>query len=258
MTQERQHLSHSQISAYMQCGLKYRFHYIDRLEPEFTPSALHFGRSIHCGIQAFLQSTLEADPLRPDQLLDVFRQEWTAHDGPSVRYSVRESENGLLNTAKQLFTIFVENHDPHIEVVAVEEAFTLELAEFIHDYPDELPQFKGYIDAILKNGSTALVDYKTSGRKPNGDVNAMQLVGYSLGAVALGYDPNELDFRFDYLTKTAKPELVPYPVNIGDNDRRRFLKTVTRVWKAIQTAIFYPNPGYLCSSCVYQSRCREW
>ena len=93
-----------------------------------------------------------------------------------------------------MFGLFVEKHDPHIEVIAVEEEFALDLSALIHDYPGELPRFKGYIDAILKNGSTALVDYKTSSRKPNGDVNTMQLVAYSLGSSALGYDPDELDF----------------------------------------------------------------
>jgi hypothetical protein len=43
MNREEPHLSYSQISSYMQCSLKYRSSYIDRLEPEFTPSALHYG-----------------------------------------------------------------------------------------------------------------------------------------------------------------------------------------------------------------------
>ena len=74
--QDHDHLSYSQINCYTTCPLKYRFHYIDRLEEEFTSSALLFGSGIHSGIQAYLQSILEADPLRPDQLLDVFREEW--------------------------------------------------------------------------------------------------------------------------------------------------------------------------------------
>ena len=75
MNREEPHLSYSQINSYMQCSLKYRFNYIDRLEPEFTPSPLHFGSAIHSVIQAFLQSTLEADPLRPDQLVDIYHEE---------------------------------------------------------------------------------------------------------------------------------------------------------------------------------------
>lgn len=258
MTREEPHLSYSQINSYMQCGLKYRFNYFDSLEPEFTPSALHFGRAIHSGIQAFLQSSLEADPLRADQLVDIYHEEWRGLDGPPVRYSKRESEESLFNTARQIFTVFTEQHDQTIEVIAVEELFTLDLAALSEDCPRDMPPLIGYVDAILKNGSTVLVDYKTSSRKPNGDVNAMQLVAYSLAASDLGYDPNEIQYRYDYLLKTTNPELVQRPVVIDDNDRRRFLKTTTTVWKGIQSSIFYPNPSYLCSSCAYQRHCNEW
>jgi len=116
----------------------------------------------------------------------------------------------------------------------------------------------GYVDAILKNGSTVLVDYKTSSRKPNGDVNAMQLVAYSLAAPTLGFEPDELHYRYEYLLKTTKPELVQRPVAIAHNDRWRFLKTTATVWKAIQSSIFYPNPSYLCSSCGFRRHCNEW
>lgn len=258
MTKEDRHLSYSQINTYMTCPLKYRFSYIDRLEPDFTPSALHFGQAVHSCIQAFLQSVLEADPLRADQLVDIYRQEWRRNEGPPVRYSKRESEESLFNTAKQVFTIFTEQHDPAIEVVAVEEEFMIDLTKVSDQCPADLPPLKGYVDAILKNGSTVLVDYKTSSRKPNGDVNSMQLVAYSLAAVDLGYDPNEIEYRYDYLLKTAKPELVSCPVAINDYDRTRFLKTTTGVWRAMQAAIFYPNPSYLCTSCAYQRHCNEW
>ena len=255
---DHDHLSYSQINCFMNCSLKYRFHYIDRLEEEFTSSALLFGSGIHAGIQAYLQSILEADPLRSDQLVDVFREEWRGCQGPKIRYSARESEESLVNKARELFVLFVNHYDLEAEVIAVEEAFSIDLNELAGESPTTLPPLVGSIDAITKNGSTTLIDYKTASRKPSGEMNAMQLVAYSLGATTLGYDPHELDYRFDYLVKTAKPELLRYPVAVGDNERRRFLKTTTRVWKAIQSAIFFPNPSYLCGSCGYQSHCREW
>jgi putative RecB family exonuclease len=255
---DHDHISYSQINTYATCPLKYRFNYIDGLEPEFTSSALVFGSAMHAGIQAYLQSILEADPLRPDHLLDVFREEWRGSRGPKIRYSARESEESLVNKARELFTLFVDQYDTEAEVIAVEESFTMDLNELINDGPCDLPPFIGYMDAIIQNGSTALIDYKTSSRKPNGDMNAMQLVAYSLGATTLGYEPNELTYRYEYLVKTAKPELVTCPVRIDDDDRRRFLKMTTRVWKAIQSEIFFPNPSYLCSSCGFQRQCKEW
>ncbi|MFC1833206.1 RecB family exonuclease [Thermodesulfobacteriota bacterium] len=254
-----EHLSYSSVSTYMQCSLKWRFHYVDRLEPEFTPSALLFGQAIHEAIGAFLQSTLNGDRLTADNLLDVYRQIWISHEGPSIRYGARDSEDALLTKAEGLLSLFHEQHDPSSEVIAVEEAFELDLQELVPDYPHKLPHHIGVVDSIQKqNGVTSLIDYKTAARKPNGSVNAMQLVAYSIGAAGLGYDPNELDYRYEYLVKTAKPQLVSYPVKVNDRDRRRFLKMATRVWKAVQGAIFYPNPSFFCSGCGFQRHCNEW
>jgi putative RecB family exonuclease len=112
--------------------------------------------------------------------------------------------------------------------------------------------------ACSRAGATALIDYKTSSSKPNGDVNTMQLAAYSLGATALGYEPDELQYRYEYLVKNAKPELVSRPVRVDEDDRRKFLNITSRVWKGIQAGIFYPNPGYLCGSCGHQKHCTEW
>jgi putative RecB family exonuclease len=258
IAKDHDHISYSQINCYTTCPLKYRFNYIDGLEPEFTSSALIFGSAMHAGIQAYLQSTLEGDPLTSDQMVDVYRAEWIGSEGQKIRYSAREPQDSLLNKAGELFDLFVDQHDTEAEVIAVEESFTMDLNELINDGPCDLPPFIGYVDAIIQNGSTALIDYKTSSRKPNGDMNATQLVAYSLGATTLGYEPNELTYRYEYLVKTAKPELVACPVRIDDDDRRRFLKITTSVWIAIQSEIYFPNPSYLCSSCGYQRQCKEW
>ena len=74
-------------------------------------------------------------------------------------------EESLTNKASELFESFVDHYDPTAEVIAVEEAFTLNLNEQMTDCPDELPPFIGYVDAIIRNGSTTLIDYKTSCKK---------------------------------------------------------------------------------------------
>ncbi|MFC1833636.1 RecB family exonuclease [Thermodesulfobacteriota bacterium] len=253
------HLSWSSISTYMQCSLKWRYHYLDRLEPEFTSAALVFGRAVHEAIRAFLQSTLNGDRLTTDNLTDVYRQVWLSHDGPEIRFGSRDSEDGLQEKAQGLLSLFVEEYKPDTEVIAVEESFEMDLQELLPEQPCKLPRFVGVVDSIQKqNGSTCLIDYKTAARRPNGNVNTMQLVAYSMGAAGLGYESDELDYSFEYLLKTKEPAVVSYPVQITDEDRERFLRTVVRVWKAIQGSIFYPNPSFMCGSCGYQSKCKEW
>lgn len=47
------HVSFTEIDQYLRCPLKYRFTYVDRLEPEFVPAVLAFGSGID-GAAAFL------------------------------------------------------------------------------------------------------------------------------------------------------------------------------------------------------------
>jgi len=49
---QQPHVSFTQIDQYLRCPLKYRFTYVDRLEPDFVPAALAFGSGIH-GAAAF-------------------------------------------------------------------------------------------------------------------------------------------------------------------------------------------------------------
>ena len=45
-TVRRAIISFSQLDQYIRCPLKYRFLYIDRVDPEWIPAALIFGRGI--------------------------------------------------------------------------------------------------------------------------------------------------------------------------------------------------------------------
>lgn len=49
-------LSHTAITTYQSCGLKYKYHYIDRLRPEGIGSPLIFGNAVDAGINELVDS----------------------------------------------------------------------------------------------------------------------------------------------------------------------------------------------------------
>jgi putative RecB family exonuclease len=193
----------------------------------------------------------------------VYRESWRGCEGPPIRYDKGGTEDKLLKKASDILTLWHSRQDPSIEVYGVEEPFTVDLSDKA-DYPGNgLPPLVGYVDHILKqpDGTITLIDLKTAARKPS-QLQAdqtLQLTAYSLGAEALGFDSDELTLRLDYLIKSATPDLVSYETSRTEEDRRKFVKTLTRVWKGIETSIFYPKPDWYCrSSCGYQSQCAEW
>ncbi len=257
------HISYSQLSVYLQCPLKYRFHYIDALEPAFTSASLAFGGAVHEAVASFFQSALEGEDLSADNMIDVYRESWRGCEGPPIQYTNGDTEKKLLKKASDILTLRHSRQDPSIEVYGVEEPFTVDLSDK-GDYPGNgLPPLVGYVDHILKqpDGNITLIDLKTAAKKPSQlQVDqTLQLTAYSLAAEALGFNPDELTLRLDYLIKSATPDLVTFETVRSQEDRRKFVKMLMSVWKSIETSIFYPKYDWYCrSSCGYQRQCAEW
>lgn len=247
------HLSYSSISCYLQCPLKWKLHYVDRLEPEFISSSLVFGQAIHQSVAAFLESTMTGGLLTADHMTDIARNAWVSGNG-NIRYQTREDENSLMKKTRELLTLYREAWNQEVIVLGVEEEF--------HFQAKGLPDFIGFIDTIqqMPSGEIIVVDLKTAGRKPS-DFQVRtsdQITAYAIGAEALGFESGSTSYRFDYLMKTAKPELIQYGTERTGEDKRRFLKMATRVWQAVQEEIWFPKSDWFCTTCPYQSVCSAW
>ena len=196
------HLSYSQISSYLICPLRYRFQYVELVPPAFSSAALAFGSAIHEAVGAYYQSRLEGDILRPDQMLDVYRDVWRGAE--KIKYFNGDNEDSLLQKASAMLEVFHGQVDPSVQVVGVEEFFEFQI--------EGLPPFHGYIDLIEESsqGRVTVADLKTAAKKPADSAvhSNLQLTAYAIGAGALGFDPDQLTLRLDVLTKTKNPELV--------------------------------------------------
>jgi putative RecB family exonuclease len=257
------HLSYSSIACYLQCPLKWKLHYVDKLPEEFITSSLVFGQAIHESVAAFLNAYLSGDTLTSDEMLMVYLNAWRQSNGIEIRCSNGDSEEKLLKKAEDLLTLWHSAQDGMTEVLGVEEEFSVDMAELADYPPMDLPPLIGYVDHIVKqpDGTIALIDLKTAARKPSPQQadQSLQLTAYSLGAAALGFNPDQLTMRLDYLLKGTQPDLVSLETTRSEDDRRRFVKMVSRVWKGISNSVFFPKTDWYCrSTCGYQTHCAEW
>jgi putative RecB family exonuclease len=250
--QDHDHLSYSQIYCYLTCSLKYRFQYVEKIPPAFTPAPLAFGSAIHEAVAAFYQTRLEGDELRPDQMLDVYLNSW--RQAEKVKFFNGDNEDSLREKATQLIQAFHDAVDPGTQVVGVEEFFELPLGG--------LPPFHGYIDLIEQSaeGVVSIVDLKTASKKPSSATVQMnlQLTAYALGAEALGFDPDVLKLRLDVLLKGKVPEMVRFETHRPEEDRHRFISLIYGVWKGIEREVWFPRQDWHCSQCAWSAQCTEW
>ena len=65
--------------------------------------------------------------------------------------------------------------------------------------------------------------------------------------------------RFLVLTKTKEPVVEEHIREVEPTAVKRTLAGVERVWRAIESGVFYPAPSVMsCSSCGYRAACRAW
>jgi len=128
-TEKRALLSFTQLDQYLRCPLKYRFIYVDRVDPEFVPASLIFGRGIHAaaahyfrGIAAWARPTL-------GDVQGVFESYWDLETSPRAVRFWKGSKAELLDQAVKMLAVFHAAQDPATEVVGVEERFTVPLID---------------------------------------------------------------------------------------------------------------------------------
>jgi len=253
--QDKPHLSYSQVNTYLCCSLKYRFHYLDQIEPPFVGSALAFGSCIHEAVGAFYQSCLEGDPLSASQIHDVYRQAWQSHSKERpIRFFNGDSEESLTAKAQRMLEVFHEAFDPAVQIIGIEEPFEVDLGK-------RVPPLVGWIDAVelASDGTVSVIDLKTASKRYSDQTvhSNMQLTCYSLGAQTLGFN-GDTRFRLDVILKTQNPELIRYETTRTDADRERFLKLVKSVWQGIKKEIFFPKEDWQCGQCPFAYNCKSW
>ena len=125
-----------------------------------------------------------------------------------------------------------------------------------------VPDLYGRVDLLTEDSdSLAITDIKTSrGRWSPEQVedSAEQLLLYSKLASEIAPGKKILT-RFLVLTKTKEPVVEEHVREIQPGSLTRTLAGVERVWRAIESGVFYPAPSTMsCSGCGYRAACRAW
>lgn len=69
------YVSHNQIFTYLNCSLKYKFHYVEKRKPERISNTLPFGKAIHAAEELFYRPMKNARNKEPlNALLEKFEE----------------------------------------------------------------------------------------------------------------------------------------------------------------------------------------
>ena len=254
----RDYVSWSALSTFRTCPLKYKFRYIDGLLEESVSSALVFGTGIHTAVEQHFQAILSGDP-KPDldALLFAYRSAWLPHDPDAIQFGSTETRASLDALASKMLTAFLTSPaaSVHGRVLGVEEEIRGMLVEGV-------PDLYGRLDLLTEDSdSLVITDIKTSRGKwsqEQAEGSGEQLLLYSHLASEIS-PGKKITTRFLVLTKTREPVVEEHVREVEPAAVKRTLAGVERVWRAIESGVFYPAPSVMsCLSCGYRAACRAW
>ena len=254
----RDYVSWSAISTFRTCPLKYKFRYIDGLPEESVSSALVFGTGIHSAIESHYQAILSGDP-KPDldALLFAYRSAWLPHEPDAIQFGSTETRASLDTLASKMLTAFLNSPAASVQgrVLGVEEEIRGMLVEGV-------PDLYGRVDLLTEDSDSLVVtDVKTSRGKWSTEQvedSGEQLLLYSHLASEIS-PGKKIATRFLVLTKTKEPVIEEHTREVNPAAVKRTRAGVERVWRAIESCVFYPAPSTVgCAGCGYRSACRAW
>jgi len=254
----RDYISWSAISTFRSCPMKYKFRYIDALPEESVSSALVFGTGIHTAVEQHFQAALSGEE-KPDvdRLMFAYRSAWLPHDPDAIQFGGTETRASLDALAAKMLTAFLASPAASVQgrVLGVEEEIRGMLIEGV-------PDLYGRVDLLTEDSdSLVITDIKTSRGKWSAEQvedSGDQLLLYSHLASEIS-PGKKLKTRFLIVTKTKEPVVEEHVREVNPAAVKRTLAGVERVWRAIESRVFYPAPSTMnCSSCGYRAACRAW
>jgi CRISPR/Cas system-associated exonuclease Cas4 (RecB family) len=230
-------LSHTSIQLYLDCPLKWKFKYVDKL-PEKPKSFFSFGKSIHSALQFFYSK-----PTAPTltEMLDYYNTTWISEGYKSGDQEAKEKLKG-----QEILTDFHTKHAPKFKTpLYIEYQFFAKI--------DGIPVM-GFIDRIdkLADGSVVITDYKTGSAlaKERATIDP-QLTMYQIIC------EDVLNLKVSKVILYHVNSLVPSISNAHTQDQIYNLKNqIKKVAAAIEQKSFEANPeAYKCSRCDYNTVC---
>jgi putative RecB family exonuclease len=267
LTDGELHISHSQISTYQNCSLKYFFRYVEGRKAESVNIFLPLGSAIHIAIATYHRG-LKNGHVEPLQAItDTFKTclslDIDNSELPIIYSKTTPDKNSAIAMGTRMIETFYNTVDiADYKVVDVE----LPLSAPLYTHEGQTTEFKlvGIIDLLLKNeaGDILVVDFKTASKsisKPAVDEDT-QLTAYSYLLASNKFTASTSDIACQYcvLLKTKEAKIQQINTIRTRSDRRRFAKVANVVLSGIDAKIFMPVQSWLCSSCDYSTVCKEW
>ncbi len=252
--------SHSRISAFEQCPLKYRYAYVDRIRTGITPVEFFLGSRAHDALEHLYKCRLHGKLLTEEETLAFFEKKWEGEWNDNIVIRKKEfSAEDYRNVAREGVRDYYRRYRPFDEgkVMGIEKRIVVDLD------PGGEGRYKlqGYIDRLdrKEGGLFEIHDYKTSASLPT-QAEAdrdRQLALYEIGLRDMFSGVEEVKLVWHYLRFDAEIRSGRTPSQL-----RKLCKGVVgridEIEDAVEKGSFPARESALCGWCEFQEICPQW
>lgn len=245
--------SHSRLTTFEQCPLKFKFKYIDKIIPKTEKSIeLHLGSSIHNALEWLYTEVKQGKIPTIEGLIIYYSKTWEKYYKPEILIVKKNlTPEDYFNKGVEFLVVYYLKHKPFDDnTLEVEKKIIIEL--------DEQGEYKiqGFIDRLSYNLQTEeyeIHDYKTANTLPSQEKvdKDRQLALYSIAIKELFGKEKEVRLIWHYLAHNKKIH-----IKKTNQQLEELKKEVLELIKKIESTIEFPaNKSILCKWCEYKSIC---
>ncbi|MFH1073050.1 MAG: PD-(D/E)XK nuclease family protein [Nanoarchaeota archaeon] len=248
--------SHSRLSTFEQCKLKFRFSYIDKVETEIEETVEAFmGKRVHETLEKLYADLKFQKKNSLQDLLAFYNDEWVKNWNPNILIVRKEyDQENYRKMGEKSITDYYSRYQPFTQETTILTEAYIEISL------DDGKEYKvrGYIDRIscTPDGTYYIHDYKTGNTLPKQEEidQDRQLALYSIAVKENYHDCKQVVLVWHYLA--FDKELTS---SRKDEDLAQLKQdTVQLIMQVEATTEFTPKVSALCSWCQFQPLCPEW
>jgi len=244
--------SHSQLSTYEECPLKYKLRYRDKIKRDVESVEAFLGSTVHEALKKCYDHVRLARLATLDELLDSYDNLWQQnwHDGIVItRKGVTADDYRALG--RKMIETYYQRHAPFDQDITIGTEMRI---RFSLDDGGRY-QFQGVIDRLARTqgGIYHIHDYKTSAYLPSQEDidNDRQLAFYQIGVQKRWLGVQEIQLIWHYLAFDCRLVSQRSQEKIAELAE----ETIRLIDELEATEEFLPKESDYCKWCEYPDLC---
>jgi putative RecB family exonuclease len=246
--------SHSRLSTFEQCPLKFKFRYIDHIKPVIEATIeSHLGSAIHSTLEWLYTEVMSKRIPKIDDMINYYAVKWQETYSDDTLIIKKElTQKDYFSKGVHFLITYYNAHYPFNDN-------TLEVEKHIIINLDSERKIQGFIDRLTYNPETAeyeIHDYKTSNYLPLKEKfeNDRQLALYAIAIKEIFGNDKKVCLIWHYLAHNQK--ICSRKTNEQlEQLKKEVLELINQIEK---TEKFEARKSALCNWCEYKDYCPAW